>query len=49
MAEVVDQYGEYIAGQLLADNITVAEPDNDADVVILDIDDLKLGAVVTKA
>ena len=49
VAEVVDQYGEYIAGQLLADNITVAEPDNDADVVILDIDDLKLGAVVTKA
>ena len=49
VAEVVDQYGEYIAGQLLADNITVAEPDNDADVVILDIDDLNLGAVVTKA
>ncbi len=47
--EVVAQYGPYIAGQLLADNVEVAIPANDAEVVILDIDDLKLGAVVKKS
>ncbi len=49
VAEVVDQYGDYISGQLLADSVKVGEPADDADVVILDIDDFKLGAVVTKA
>lgn len=49
VAEVVDQYGDYISGQLLADSVKVGDPADDADVVILDIDDLKLGAVVTKA
>ena len=49
VAEVVDQYGDYISGQLLADSVKVGEPADDADVVILDIDDFKLVAVVTKA
>ena len=49
VAEVVDQYGDYISGQLLADSVKVGEAADDADVVILDIDDFKLGAVVTKA
>ena len=49
VAEVVNQYGDYIAGQLLADTIKVETPSDDAEVVILDIDDFKLGAVVTKA
>ena len=48
VAEVVEQYGDYIAGQLLADSITVDSTAADSDVVILDIDDIKLGAVVTK-
>ena len=49
VAEVVDQYGEYIAGQLLADKITVAEAAPGDEVVDLVIDDLRLGAVVNKA
>ncbi|MBO4942866.1 MAG: isoleucine--tRNA ligase [Muribaculaceae bacterium] len=49
VAEVVDQYGEYIAGQLLADKITVAEAAPGDEVVGLVIDDLRLGAVVNKA
>ena len=47
--EVVKEYGEYIAGQVLADAVTVADtPDSDT-VEILDIDDLKLGAVIEPA
>ena len=47
--EVAKDYGEYIAGQVLADTVTVADtPDSDA-VEILDIDDLKLGAVIEPA
>ncbi len=47
--EVAKDYGEYIAGQVLADAVTVADtPDSDA-VEILDIDDLKLGAVIEPA
>ena len=43
------EYGEYIAGQVLADAVTVADtPDSDT-VEILDIDDLKLGAVIEPA
>ena len=44
---VVEEYGSYIAGQVLADAIVV--DDKDGDVEILDIDDLKLGVVITPA
>ena len=49
VAEVVEQYGDYIAGQLLADKITVAEAAPGDEVVDLVIDELRLGAVVNKA
>ncbi len=46
---VVAEYGSYIAAQVLADAVTVADV-TDADAVeILDIDDIKLGAVITLA
>ena len=46
--EVVKEYGSYIAAQVLADAVAVADSD-DPDLEILDIDDLKLGAVITLA
>lgn len=48
IAEVVEKFGEYIAGQVLADNITVSEVNDQNAVVIFDIDDIKIGAVVDK-
>ncbi|MDE6197463.1 MAG: isoleucine--tRNA ligase, partial [Muribaculaceae bacterium] len=47
--EVTREYGEYIAAQVLADSIAVDEKVDAAAVEILDIDDLKLGAVITLA
>ena len=44
---VIEEYGSYIAGQVLADAIVI--DDKDGDVEILDIDDLKLGVVITPA
>ncbi len=49
VAEVVDQYGEYIAGQLLADKIVVGDAAPGEEVVTLVIDELQIGAVVNKA
>ena len=46
---VVEHYGSYIAAQVLADSVMVADNVNPAEVEILDIDDLKLGAVITLA
>lgn len=46
---VVKEFGEYISAQVLADAITVAEAADDAEVEILDIDELKLGVVITQA
>ncbi len=47
--EVVKEYGAYIGAQVLADAVTVADTDTPDAVEILDIDDLKLGAVITPA
>ncbi|MCH5221822.1 MAG: isoleucine--tRNA ligase [Muribaculaceae bacterium] len=47
--DVVNESGNYIATQVLADSIVVKQADNDAEVEILDIDDLKLGVVITLA
>ncbi|MDE6525984.1 MAG: class I tRNA ligase family protein, partial [Muribaculaceae bacterium] len=47
VAGVVSDFGEYIAAQVLADAITVADASADAEVEILDIDELKIGAVIT--
>ncbi|MDE6612238.1 MAG: class I tRNA ligase family protein, partial [Muribaculaceae bacterium] len=47
VAGVVSVFGEYIAAQVLADAITVADAAADAEVEILDIDELKIGAVIT--
>ena len=44
---VIEDYGKYIATQVLADAITVG--DSNAEVEILDIDDLKLGVAITLA
>ena len=44
---VVEEFGKYISEQVLADAITVN--DQDGDVEILDIDDLKLGVVIALA
>lgn len=44
---VVAEFGKYISEQVLADAITVN--DQDGDVEILDIDDLKLGVVIALA
>ena len=44
---VIAEYGEYIATQVLADAIVI--DDRDGDVEILDIDDLKLGVIITPA
>lgn len=46
VAGVVSDFGEYIAAQVLADAITVADAAADAEVEILDIDELKIGAVI---
>ena len=43
------EYGAYIGAQVLADAVTVADTDTPDAVEILDIDDLKLGAVITPA
>ena len=47
--DVVEKYGDYISGQVLADTITVGAPDNPNDVIIMDIDDLKVGTEITLA
>ncbi len=44
--DVIKEYGDYIATQVLADAVTVADTDN-SEIEILDIDDLKLGTVIT--
>lgn len=44
--DVIKDYGEYIAAQVLADAVTVADADS-TEIEILDIDDLKLGAIIT--
>ncbi len=46
--EVVKDYGEYIAAQVLADAVVIEDSD-DKDLEILDIDDLKLGAIINLA
>ncbi|MCM1066053.1 MAG: isoleucine--tRNA ligase [Muribaculaceae bacterium] len=46
--EVVKDFGKYIGDQVLADSVVVADHE-DRDIEILDIDDLKLGAVITPA
>ena len=49
LEEVLDQYGKYIAEQVLADSISASAPSDSDNVVIFDIDDLKLGVVITPA
>ena len=44
---VIAEYGEYIATQVLADAIVI--DGKDGEVEILDIDDLKLGVIITPA
>ena len=44
---VIAEYGEYIATQVLADGIVI--DGKDGEVEILDIDDLKLGIIITPA
>ena len=46
---VLDQYGQYIATQVLADAITVGEKSDDKDIEIMDIDDLKFGVCIKLA
>ncbi len=48
IADVVKDFGKYIATQVLADSITIETIDSD-DIEILDIDDLKIGTVITMA
>ncbi len=48
IAEAVEKFGSYIAGQVLADKIEVAEPTDPQSVTIFDIDEIKVGAVVEK-
>jgi len=45
----VKDFGAYIGNQVLADAVTVGEPENPEEVEILDIDDLKLGVVINLA
>ncbi len=47
--DVVKDFGAYIGNQVLADAVTVGEPENPEEVEILDIDDLKLGVVINLA
>ena len=42
-------FGAYIGNQVLADAVTIADPENPNEVEILDIDDLKLGVVINPA
>lgn len=45
--DVLSVYSAYIAEQVLADSITVSDSADDENLVIFDIDDLKIGAVIT--
>ncbi|MDE5682590.1 MAG: class I tRNA ligase family protein [Muribaculaceae bacterium] len=45
--DVLSVYSDYIAEQVLADSITVGDVNDDKNLVIFDIDDLKIGAVIT--
>lgn len=47
--DVVKDFGAYIGNQVLADAVTIADPENPNEVEILDIDDLKLGVVINPA
>ena len=46
---VLDTYGAYIAGQVLADAITVGDTAKEEEIEIMDIDDLKFGVCVKLA
>ena len=47
--DVLKDFGQYIAGQVLADALTEAEiPADAAGVEVLDIDDLKIKVLITK-
>ena len=45
--DVLSVYSAYIAEQVLADSIAVSDSADDENLVIFDIDDLKIGAVIT--
>ena len=45
--DVLSVYSDYIAEQVLADSITTGDVTDDENLVIFDIDDLKIGAVIT--
>lgn len=45
--DVLSVYSAYIAEQVLADSITVSDSADEENLVIFDIDDLKIGAVIT--
>ncbi len=47
LEDVLSQYSAYIAEQVLADSITLCDVADDSNLVIFDIDDLKIGAVIT--
>ena len=49
VTDVLSEYSDYIAEQVLADAITVADASEDENIVIFDIDDLKIGAVIIPA
>lgn len=49
ITDVLSEYSDYIAEQVLADAITVADASEDENIVIFDIDDLKIGAVIIPA
>ena len=47
LEDVLSAYSDYIAEQVLADSISVSDIADDENLVIFDIDDLKIGAVIT--
>ena len=49
VTDVLSEYSDYIAEQVLADAITVADASEDENIVIFDIDDLNIGAVIIPA
>ncbi|MDE6134248.1 MAG: class I tRNA ligase family protein, partial [Muribaculaceae bacterium] len=49
LGPVLEEYGGYIAEQVLADSISIGDPADGQDVTIFDIDDLKIGVVISHA
>jgi len=47
LEDVLSVYSDYIAEQVLADSISVGDVTDDKNLVIFDIDDLKIGAIIT--